>query len=87
MTFTLPDTPATLRMSEEDIRLELACSLFARGKVSSGVAADIAGVTASRLLDALRERRIPYYTGAMLREDLETLNRLFPDRPLPLPAD
>ncbi len=85
MTVTLPDTPATMRMSEEEIRTELACSLFARGKVSSGVAADIAGVSYSRLLDALHERRIPYYTSEMLRQDIESLNRMFPDDPLPLP--
>jgi len=86
MTVTLPDTPATLRMSEEEIRLGLACSLFARGKVSSRVAADIAGVTYGRLLDALHERKIPYLTSEMLRQDIETLNRMFPGHPLPLPS-
>ena len=86
MIVTLPDTPETMRMSEEEIRLELACSLFARGKMSSRVAADMAGVTYGQLLDALHERKIPYFTTEMLRQDIATLNRLFPDRPLPLPA-
>jgi predicted HTH domain antitoxin len=86
MTITLPDDPALLCMSEEEIRLELACSLFAHGKASSRVAAEIAGVDYGGFLDALRDRRIPYYTSGMLREDIETMNRLFPDHPLPLPA-
>ena len=85
MIITLPDMPATLGMSEAEIRLELACSLFARGKVSSQVAAEIAGTGYGAFLDALRERRISGYTSTMLREDIESLNRLFPD-PLPLPA-
>ena len=49
------------------------------------VAAEIAGTGYGAFLDALRERRISGYTSAMLREDIESLNRLFPD-PLPLPA-
>ena len=85
MTVTLPDTPATLGMSEDEIRLELACSLFATGRASSRAAADIAGLGYDEFLDALRERHIPRYNSAMLREDIENLNRLFPHDPLPLP--
>jgi len=86
MTVTLPDTPALADERRGKIRLGLACSLFARGKVSSRVAADIAGVTYGRLLDALHERKIPYLTSEMLRQDIETLNRMFPGHPLPLPS-
>jgi predicted HTH domain antitoxin len=85
MTVTLPDTPATLQMSERDIRVELACALFARGKASSLAAVDIAGVGYDAFLAALQERKIPRYTSEMLREDIESLNHLFPDDPLPLP--
>lgn len=83
MTITLPDDPATLHMGESEIRLELACSLFARGKISSRRAAAVAGVDYSALLDALAERRISYYTAAMLREDIETLDRVLPKNSLP----
>lgn len=85
MTVTLPDTPAVQRMTAEDVRIELACSLFAQGKATSLAAADIAGVGYDTFLDALRERRIPRYTIAMLREDIESLNSAFPASPLPLP--
>lgn len=85
MTLTLPDTPAVQRMTPDDIRIELACSLFAQGKATSLAAADIAGVDYDTFQEALRERRIPRYTLAMLREDIESLNRVFPGSPMPLP--
>lgn len=86
MTVTLPDHPATLRMSEEDIRLEFTCGLFARGEVSSRVAAEMAGVSYDAFLGALQERGISRYSLEMLREDIETLNHLWPDSALPVPA-
>ena len=79
MIVTLPDTPATLRMSEEEIRLELACALFAQGRLGKVGGADMAGVDFISFQRALGQRGIPSYTAEMLDEDLETMRKLWPE--------
>lgn len=78
MTLTLPDDPALADMTESDIRLDLACALFAAGRVSRAVACRIAGMERSTFDQELIRRRIPGYTEEMLDEDLATLRRIFP---------
>lgn len=78
MTITLPDDPALEQIAESDIRLDLACALYAAGRISRGVAARLAGLERRSFDDELVQRRIPSYTEEMFRGDLETLKTLFP---------
>jgi predicted HTH domain antitoxin len=73
MTLTLPDMPS---FSEADLRLELACSLYARGLVGKVKGAEIADVDFFTFQGALGERHIVSYTSEMLQEDLQTLVEL-----------
>lgn len=73
MTITLPDEPALAALSEAELRLDLACALFAAGRVTRSVAARIAGLDALAFDEELFRRRIPSYTAEMLNEDLATL--------------
>ncbi|MBX7207369.1 MAG: UPF0175 family protein [Verrucomicrobiaceae bacterium] len=77
MTLTLPDDPALEQIAECDIRLDLACGLYAAGRVSRGIAARLAGLERMDFDEELFRRRIPSYTEEMLKEDLETVNALF----------
>jgi len=76
MTITLPDDPALSAMSEEDIRLDLACGAYAAGHISRQSAADLAGVSRFDFDKALYDRRISNYTEEALAQDLETLRAL-----------
>jgi predicted HTH domain antitoxin len=78
VTIELPDEPLVAGLTPQAARLELACALFARRKVSSISGARLAGVDLFTFQRALGERGIPLYTEAMLAEDLETLKHLFP---------
>lgn len=74
---TLPDDPALQTFTSEELRLDLACGLFAAGSVSRGVAARIAGVDRATFDEALFVRHIPSYTGEMLDQDLAALRENF----------
>jgi len=76
MTIQVPDLPATVQFSPEELRLELACALFARRKISSVTGARMAGVDLFAFQRALGERGIDIVTEKHLAEDLETLKRL-----------
>jgi predicted HTH domain antitoxin len=78
MTLTLPDDPALAEFSESDIRLDLACALYAAGRISRAVAARMAGMDRLAFDTELYQRRIPSYTEEMLEEDMATLSKLFP---------
>lgn len=78
MTLELPDTPATRDLTPQELRLELACALYARGRIGKASGAELAGVDFFTFQQALGERNIESYTPAMLDEDLTTLRRLFP---------
>jgi len=78
MTITLPDLPETAQLSSEEMRLELACALYSRGRVGKVVAAEMAGVDIFTFQRALQDRDIPLYTEPMLATDLQTLKELFP---------
>lgn len=70
MTITLPDDPALLHLNEMQFRLEIACGLFAAGRISRGVGARIAGLDRSAFDQALVDHHIPSYTDEMLDQDL-----------------
>ena len=76
MTITLPDDPALLHLNESQLRLDLACSLFAAGRISRGVAAPIAGLGSLPFDEELFRRKIPSFTEEMLEQDLAALARL-----------
>ena len=78
MTITLPDLPETAQLSSDEMRLELACALYARGRLGKVVAAEMAGVDIFTFQNALHDRGIPLYTEPMLGTDLQTLKELFP---------
>jgi predicted HTH domain antitoxin len=78
MTLELPDTPTMRKLSPEDLRLELACALYARGKIGKVGGAELAGVDFFAFQGALGERRIESYTQEMLDQDVAAMRRLFP---------
>ena len=78
MTITLPDIPEAPQFAPGEVRLELGCALYARGRVGKIGAAELAGVDFFTFQRALEERGIPLYTEQMLADDLQTLGTLFP---------
>jgi predicted HTH domain antitoxin len=78
MAIELPDQPATAQFSADELRLELACALYARGRVGKVTGSQLAGVDIFTFQRALGERQIPQYTDKMLAEDLATMEKLFP---------
>jgi predicted HTH domain antitoxin len=73
MTIILPDQPGLLAMSEAELRLELACALYSRGKIGKLAGAELAGVDFFTFQGALGERGIASYTTEMLQQDVQTL--------------
>ena len=78
MTIELPDVPAGERLTAEEIRLELACALYARGRIGKVTATEMAGVDFFSFQRALGERGVPLYTQQMLASDIQSLNETFP---------
>ncbi|MGV3664421.1 MAG: UPF0175 family protein [Prosthecobacter sp.] len=76
LTLQLPDQPGCGDIRPEEARIDLACSMFARGAVSKLAAAALAGLDFFRFQDALAERRISSYTEEMLDEDMRNLASL-----------
>ncbi len=76
MIITLPDDPALLHLDEAQLRLDLACGLFAAGRVSRSVCARIAGLGSFEFDEELFRRKIPSFTEEMLEQDLAALERM-----------
>ena len=77
MTLNLPDIPPATGMTEAELRLELACALYAQGKATKVSGAELAGVDFFNFQKALGERRISTYTVNDLHSELEAMDRLF----------
>ena len=77
MTIELPDVPAGERLTPEEIRLELACGLYARGRIGKVAATEMVGVDFFTFQRALGERGVPLYTQQMLASDIQSLNETF----------
>jgi predicted HTH domain antitoxin len=75
MTLELPDQDTT-GFTPAELRLELACALYARGLVGKVRGAHIAGVDFFEFQRALGERHIASSTSEMLHRDLESLNKV-----------
>ena len=69
--------PEGERLTPEEIRLELACALYARGRIGKVTATEMAGVDIFSFQRALGERGIPLYTQQMLASDIQSLNESF----------
>ncbi|MGO8766299.1 MAG: UPF0175 family protein [Limisphaerales bacterium] len=73
MTLTLPE----IKMTERELKEELALSLYAVRKVTLIQAADIAGVGFFEFQGLLKDRKIPqHYDVKDLEEDMRTLREL-----------
>jgi len=67
------------RMTEEELRREIAILLFQREKLTLAQAARLAHLDRLQFQHLLASRRIPTHYGEEgLREDLETLSRIDP---------
>jgi predicted HTH domain antitoxin len=78
MRLELPDAE-TKGFTSQELRLELACALYARGRVGKVRGAELAGVDFFAFQGALAERGVPMYTSDMLEQDIQSLNKLFPE--------
>jgi predicted HTH domain antitoxin len=73
MTLTLPE----IKMTESELKQELALSLYAARKVTLVQAVDIAGVGLFEFQGWLRDRQIPqHYDQRELEKDLLALREL-----------
>jgi predicted HTH domain antitoxin len=74
MTLTLPED---LKMTERELKQELAMSLYATRKVTLVQATDVAGVGLFEFQAMLRDRQIPqHYDERDLEKDLLVLREL-----------
>lgn len=78
MTIELPDEALGESLTPQELRLELACALYAHGRIGKVSGSRLAGVDFFAFQRALVERHIPLYTETMLADDLTTLKHLFP---------
>lgn len=59
-------------------RLEMACALYAQGRIGKIRAAELAQVDFFTLQRALGERQVPVYSEEQLTADLQSLKAVFP---------
>ncbi len=59
-------------------RLELACALYAQGRLGKIRAAEFAQVDFFTFQRALGERQVPVYSEEQLTDDLQSLKAVFP---------
>jgi len=77
MTLTLPDIPITARMSEAELRIELACALYSRGRISAVAGSHLAETDLVSFQGALADRDIPRsYSVSDLHSDLAAMDRI-----------
>jgi predicted HTH domain antitoxin len=62
MNLELPDLESIETFSPAELRLELACALYAQGRLGKIAATDLAGIDFFSFQRALEERQIPGYT-------------------------
>lgn len=59
-------------------RLELACALYAQGRLGKIRATEFAQVDFFTFQRALGERQVPVYSEEQLTDDLQSLKEIFP---------
>ena len=66
-------------LTPAELRLELACALYARGKITAITGSHLAGLDLITFQSALKERGIVRnYTLGDFRDDMAALKKLFP---------
>jgi predicted HTH domain antitoxin len=71
------DVGSATKMSQEELRTELAVHLYQRQKLSLGKARELAGLSVWQFLQLLGSRSIPVnYDDEQFEEDVATLKRL-----------
>ena len=81
MTLTIPDELfKTTGLTEQEIRIELACRLFDMERLDLWPAAQLAGLTRVQMESELHKRSIPIYRPTIeeVERDLENLKRMGP---------
>lgn len=74
MTITFPDDGALPKFSPDDLRLELACALYARHRITLSQGARLAGIERMEFQEALCDRDIDmHYSSDDLQADLASL--------------
>jgi predicted HTH domain antitoxin len=75
MTITFPDDDgALLKFTADDLRLELACALYARHRITLSQGARLAGIERMVFQEALCDRDIDmHYSSDDLKTDLASL--------------
>lgn len=81
LTLTLPDDPASHRWTEEELRLELACTMHAQGRLSKAAGAIMAGIDFFSFQEVLADRGILVHSVSELHEDMAALRERFADVP------
>jgi predicted HTH domain antitoxin len=77
MTLTIPDELLGTKMTEEELRLELAVAMYAANRMSFGKARKLAGLDWFRFRQILAERNVPMHYGVeQLEEDLRTIENM-----------
>lgn len=78
MSVVIPDEiMQATRMTEAELKQELALHLFQREKLTLGQASKLAGMTRMQFQHLLASREIPVHYGVSeLKEDVETLRKL-----------
>ena len=77
MTLTIPDDPGLAMFREDQLRLELACGLYASRSISRGLAAKLAGMELDAFEEELHARSISNgCVPADLDADLAALDHL-----------
>lgn len=65
------------RLTADEVKVELAVSLYSQGRLSIGKARELAGMSLWEFRQLLASRRVaPHYEAAELDEDVETLRKL-----------
>ena len=75
MVLNLPELPNE-QFQPQELRLELACALYARKRLTKVGASSLAGVDFFTFQHALKERGIAQYDDAMLDQDLRSVGDL-----------
>jgi len=71
------EIPHLTKMTTEQLKQELAITLFAQGKISFGKARELAGLTIWQFQNELGRRSIPpHYDSEDFAEDVATLREL-----------
>ncbi|MCW5922060.1 MAG: UPF0175 family protein [Saprospiraceae bacterium] len=77
MTLTIPDELLGAKMTEEELRLEIAIAMYAANKMSFGKARKLAGLDWFRFRQILAERNVPVHYGIeQFEEDLRTIENM-----------